>query len=188
MVAGVYKIINIANQRIYVGSSSNIESRWRTHLSALRHHRHGNPVLQEDWDNYGMEVFAFHLLEQIDDKEERFDREQFYIDSLSDKYNICPISRNSSKRPVSDKTREKMAKSHTGRIHSLDSRIKRSVKLKGRIVGAAGQPKSAKTRAKISAALKGRPNPRKGIKNSPETIERMRQARKEWWANRKQSN
>ena len=50
---GVYKITNIKNKKIYIGSSKNILQRWKNHIRELESTSHKNMFLQEDWDEYG---------------------------------------------------------------------------------------------------------------------------------------
>lgn len=56
---GVYVIHNSVTGRNYVGSSRCVEGRIKTHLSALRHKRHHNEGLQNEFDLYGEESFSF---------------------------------------------------------------------------------------------------------------------------------
>lgn len=43
---GIYKILNTANNKVYIGSSININNRWAKHKALLRHNKHENPKLQ----------------------------------------------------------------------------------------------------------------------------------------------
>ena len=63
--AGTYRIINTENGRPYIGQSSGYYHRWRTHKSALRHNKHGNKQLQEDYNTYGEEAFVFEVIEEL---------------------------------------------------------------------------------------------------------------------------
>lgn len=62
MTAGVYAIRNRANNRVYVGSSFNIELRWKRHLDSLQH-GNGMKTLQADWNFYGPDSFRLDMLE-----------------------------------------------------------------------------------------------------------------------------
>lgn len=85
---GIYMIINLINGKKYIGSSINIRQRLWEHRATLRHNKHYNNHLQRAWNKYGEENFDFSILERCP-KEKRFEREQYYVDSLHPEYNIC---------------------------------------------------------------------------------------------------
>jgi group I intron endonuclease len=64
MTCGIYRIRNLINGKVYVGSSQNIEQRWRQHRRALQKHRHHCRHLQRAWRRYGSEAFAFEVLKK----------------------------------------------------------------------------------------------------------------------------
>ena len=39
--------------------------RWGTHKSALRHTKHDNPKLQEDYNKHGLDVFEFKIIKEF---------------------------------------------------------------------------------------------------------------------------
>lgn len=83
MAKGVYKITNIKNGKVYIGSSSyNIKERWNKHLSHLRTGKHISKDLQNDYYSYGVDCFEFEVIERMDDStyDEIRDMEQFYIE------------------------------------------------------------------------------------------------------------
>ena len=61
---GVYLIENSITGRKYVGSSSNVERRIKTHKQHLEKGCHNNRKLQKDHDLHGMESFKFTILEK----------------------------------------------------------------------------------------------------------------------------
>jgi len=63
--SGVYYILNLKNDRIYVGESIDIASRWRTHRADLRAHHHKNNALQSDWNAFGETSFEFGILTTV---------------------------------------------------------------------------------------------------------------------------
>lgn len=87
-LCGIYMILNTANNKKYIGSSSNIGIRLWKHRSLLRHNKHFNAHLQASWNKYGEDNFQYSILESCS-QEEQFIREQFYINLLSPEYNIC---------------------------------------------------------------------------------------------------
>lgn len=69
MTCGIYAILNIVDQKTYIGKSKNIEQRWYTHKSQLRHFTHDNKGLREDWARLGESAFCFVILEEADLKD-----------------------------------------------------------------------------------------------------------------------
>ena len=91
MISGIYQIHNQVDGKCYIGSSVNIRSRWRAHLTSLRHNRHHNAHLQVAFAEYGKEAFIFEILEKTD-PENLLIREQHYLDMLKPEYNISPLA------------------------------------------------------------------------------------------------
>jgi len=87
---GIYKIINIDNGRIYIGSTSRFKTRAYSHSNNLKANRHLNKFMQSDFNKTGADSFLFEVLEVVvGDKQERLDREQFYIDQWYDNQKNC---------------------------------------------------------------------------------------------------
>lgn len=84
---GVYMLINLINGKRYIGSSKNIQQRLWQHRSCLRHNHHINEYLQKAWNKYGEKHFDYSILEYCTE-EDRFIREQYYVDTLKPEYNI----------------------------------------------------------------------------------------------------
>lgn len=87
---GIYKIININNGRIYIGSTSRFKTRAYSHSNDLEANRHLNKFMQNDFNKSGADSFLFEVLEVVvGDKEERLRREQFHIDQWYDNQKNC---------------------------------------------------------------------------------------------------
>lgn len=94
MTIGIYEILNKTNDKRYIGSSKDIETRFKVHLSLLKCNKHFNKHLQSAWNKYGEEAFEFNATE-LCEQEELFIREKHYIDTLdvldhNNGYNVCP--------------------------------------------------------------------------------------------------
>ena len=68
---GVYQIKNTKNQKVLVVATPNLKT-MNGKLMQLRGGGHRNRQLQEEWKQFGEEVFAFEVLEVLEEKEEGF--------------------------------------------------------------------------------------------------------------------
>jgi group I intron endonuclease len=78
-MCGVYKITCDGNNKIYIGSSSNIEKRFKTHLRQLRINKHINNHLLNSYKIYGEESLKFEIVEECDELS-MLEREQYWMD------------------------------------------------------------------------------------------------------------
>ena len=120
---GVYKIISKHNNKVYIGSTSNISKykkwsgfklRWLHHISSLLKNKHSNNLLQNIVNKYGIENLFFEIIE-ICEKDICIEREQYYIDlynSYNEGLNLRPI-----------------ANSNLGIKQSIESNLKRSISI-----------------------------------------------------------
>lgn len=87
---GIYRIINLANGRLYVGSTARFKERARSHNNDLLMNRHLNTFLQNDYNKCGSEAFLFEVLEMVEGtKIQRLEREQHFIDQFYDNQKNC---------------------------------------------------------------------------------------------------
>jgi len=81
-ITGIYKITNLVNNKIYIGSAIRIDRRFYAHKSQLNKNCHVNRHLQNAWNQHGPESFAFERLEKVKSKSKLIEREQYYLDTL----------------------------------------------------------------------------------------------------------
>ncbi len=74
----IYQIRNIANNKIYIGSTNNVRKRWNNHRSKLNNGKHENQYLQLAWQKYGENSFEFTIIEEVNDNK-RIEREIYYL-------------------------------------------------------------------------------------------------------------
>ena len=65
--SGVYAIKNDLNNKMYVGSSSNIRNRYEYHFNSIKKGKFVNKRLQEELDKIGLDKFSFLILEKCED-------------------------------------------------------------------------------------------------------------------------
>lgn len=203
MTSGIYKIVNLANNKFYIGSSANIEERWAKHRLLLSADDHINQHLQNAWNKYGEDNFEFLILERVQ-KDHLLDVEQDYLDltfcyEREIGYNkarfanspmkgrkhtqeaIEKIRKASTGKRHSDETKLKISSANKNRIVSQESKKKMSIAKKGKVPYCATLPKTAETRRKISDFAKtriGTKNP-----NSRLTKEQVLQLKKDFSIN-----
>jgi hypothetical protein len=63
--SGVYQVRNLANGKVLLGSSLNLEGLLNRNRFTLRNNSHPNKELQKDWNELGPEQFTFEILEVV---------------------------------------------------------------------------------------------------------------------------
>lgn len=211
MNTGVYKITCLATGLIYIGSSStSLKARWLTHKAQLRSGRHYNSRLQRVWDKYGEVKLRFYVLEFCS-PQLCVTREQYWIDKLSSKLGnlVCNHYKKVVKTALGSKRSEecKMQMSINRKGLTPTEATKAAAKVNK------GKHRPQEVRKKISVAKQGvklsnehcesikashwskRPDAhliaeksaskQRGRKQSPESIEKRRQANLRAWAKKK---
>ena len=89
--SGVYRITNIKNNRVYIGSTiQTFEERYYEHVKSLRKNKHSNKFLQRDFNLHKEEDYIFKLTEIVLGTESEIrGREQVYLDLYYDAANKC---------------------------------------------------------------------------------------------------
>lgn len=96
MSCGIYKIVNTINDKIYVGSSIELDVRLNNHKYMLNSNSHYNTYLQNSVNKYGMDNFNFVIIEECDEKD-LISRENHYIslyqsNDLTFGYNLATVN------------------------------------------------------------------------------------------------
>lgn len=87
-MVGVYKITNKVNGRVYIGQSKSIGTRWGGHINKLECGKHDNKDLQNDFNHFSYNAFAFEILEECHE-DMLLEREKHYINEYNDNcYNV----------------------------------------------------------------------------------------------------
>lgn len=128
--SGVYAIINVLNNKKYIGSTSNMRKRYRQHYNLLNKQLHPNCILQRAFNKYGEKHFKFRILEVCENiRETLLTIEQRYIDELGD-YNLSKTAKGCSGcntgHEISTEHRKIIAESNRNRIWSKESLKKKS--------------------------------------------------------------
>ena len=72
-LSGIYKITNNSNGKVYVGQSKNVFIREKEHFLALRHNKHPNEAMHNDWNKsnrgFRFDVIEFCPIAQLNERE-----------------------------------------------------------------------------------------------------------------------
>jgi group I intron endonuclease len=125
-ISGIYKIVNRANNKYYVGSSKDIEDRWIQHKADLRNNNHKNDYLQNAWNKHGENNFDFIIVEEIEPtKQKLLEVEQKYLNIVKTEkeksYNLKFVAEGGD---ISDYSKNKISQFHKGRIVSEETKKK----------------------------------------------------------------
>lgn len=165
MNQGIYKIINVVNNKFYIGSAVNLRKRKARHFSELRTGKHKNRHLLAAWNKYGEQAFIFVVVEPVEDRARLLEAENRWLKEHVGKdycYNIgtdatAPMLGVSGELSPTwgyqhtDDAKANIGKHSRGRAHTPESREKIRQYL-------LGKPKAAEVRVKISASLSGEKN------------------------------
>lgn len=167
----IYKIENLLNEKVYIGSTKNGIYRFSAHKSHLIRNTHPNKDLQMDWNKYGEENFKFEIIEECE-KDKLTEREQYWIDYYGGMNNLinynCREANNNGK--MSDISKNRLSISKKGGIpwnkglnKDIDSRLLVFCK-----------PCSDKVKKRISECNKGHKPWIAGKHHTEETKQKMR--------------
>jgi hypothetical protein len=157
MTSGVYKIENTATGDIYVGSSVNLLTRWKSHVASLQKGKHHNKYLQRSWDKYGYEPFVFDVLELVR-PENLIVSEQKYIEVIHPSYNLNPIAATTRGYHASEETKQRISASKKGQVSGFKGKHPSPEAIAKRVASMAGYTHSKETREKMSESHTGKPS------------------------------
>lgn len=157
---GIYKILCTPNNKIYIGSSQNLQKRFKQHINHLKIGNHINKHLQNAYNKYGVHNLQFIIIENVRINE-LINREQYWIDLY--KPYIRSIGFNQTKiadRPLGYK--------HDNKTKKIMSEIKKrqykSGEIKSNLKPIYGLKHSEETKEKIRISKLGTKNPMYGKK------------------------
>lgn len=169
MTSGIYSLVNLTNNMIYIGSAVNFKCRWKNHLIELRLNRHCNKYLQSAYNKYGEDNFKFEIIEYVD-KENLIKREQYHLDKFKSYdrligYNLCAVAGSRLGQKPTKETLAKLSAMRKGKKRSKEFCQRLSELNKGRKVSDEarknmslahiGKKLSEETKAKMSLIHKG---------------------------------
>lgn len=94
IMIGIYKITCKHSGKFYIGSSLNIQERFKQHKNALKKNCHHSYKLQSAYDKYGKDAFIFEVIEETS-ADNLLNLEQSYLDSTKSYlkgYNVSHVA------------------------------------------------------------------------------------------------
>jgi predicted GIY-YIG superfamily endonuclease len=111
---GIYSILNLKNNKIYVGSSKSLQRRKYEHFYSLSKNTHYNNHLQNAYNKYGKNSFIFNILEECE-LSQLSNREEYWIkiySSLDNNYGYNGCIVENSSHYYQQHTKDKMSLSN----------------------------------------------------------------------------
>jgi len=178
LVSGVYYIQNILDDKIYIGSSVNINRRIVAHFAALRRNGHQSYRLQSAFNKDGESNFVSGIIEAVT-SDNLTKAEQGWIDFFKPEYNKHSVA---FRVEFSKEHRDNMSKAQIGNRHTDEAKAKIGDASKGNKYRL-GVRHTEERKRKMSEFFKGfvRPrgkeNPLYGRKRDPEVIKKCIETR-----------
>lgn len=115
-LSGIYKITNLSNGKVYIGSTMCFRKRHYQHVYALERNTHSSKHLQHAYNSYGKEFFLFEILEVVDEPGKLLSTEQKFLDCHfgNECYNLNSKAKHTHKRKFSQA--RKLSKEHKKKI------------------------------------------------------------------------
>lgn len=173
----VYRIICNVNSKIYIGCKF-FNKTWKPYYGSSK-------KLKNDIKLYGKENFVREILELCGTREETISMEM----QMHKQLNVSTAKMPNGELLFYNKIISTgYIPDWTGKTHSAETRLKRSVALKGDKNPMFGKSPSAETRLKISAGSKGEKNGFFGKTHSAEIRLKISEASKLFWAKKRAKN
>jgi group I intron endonuclease len=125
LIIGVYKITNISSERYYIGYSTNINKRFKTHRYKLRNNIHDNLFLQRAYNLDGEDKFQYEIIHICESDDEAKDIELQYLTDLTIRDKLYNLHFNNSggdmlsHHPNKEEIRERIIKTHSETMSKL---------------------------------------------------------------------
>jgi group I intron endonuclease len=154
-VCGVYFIKNLITEKVYVGSSIDIFTRWSRHRYELVNNKHHSAKLQNSFNKHGENAFVYCLAQSAENRAMATKIEQEWIiklNAIDNGYNVNPIANNIGMMPKTEEHKKKIGLAHIGRKLSEESKDK----IRKAHIGKANKPFTEETIKKMSASKLGK--------------------------------
>lgn len=175
MISGIYAIINTVNNRVYIGSSCDIERRFVNHRYRLNKGNHYNLDFQHEWNVFGGDVFVFEIIDYCVPELLSL-LESNYIQQYWDHLYNRTLS--TYRNLDADMSRAGEANGMFGKTHTEEARqsISESAMGNQRALGAVRSPEIRAMLSESASRRTGPDNPFYGRSHSEESKQKMAEA------------
>lgn len=66
---GVFQIRNTESNKVFIGSSTDLDAIWNRMRMELKFGSHPNKALQQDWNTMGENLFVYEVVKELAEKE-----------------------------------------------------------------------------------------------------------------------
>jgi group I intron endonuclease len=163
----IYKIINVVNNKFYVGSAVDFHKRKIRHVWRLRRGDHINKRLQAAWNKYGEAAFVFAVVQEVLEHEDILQAENVWLKQHVGERYCYNIAMDATAPQTgmfgpknamwgrtfnhTESAKVKIGAASRARVQSEEEKEKRRTTMRGREI-------PIETRLKISASLTGEGN------------------------------
>ena len=127
METGIYKIVNIEDNKAYIGSAKNFLKRKYMHFHLLSKNKHHSTYFQNAYNKYGKNNFIFEIIEKCN-IEILIEREQYFINLYKPEYNMTMVAGKATNlgKKFSENHKLLISKAHKGKTISVLAKEKMS--------------------------------------------------------------
>lgn len=125
----IYRIVNTATGKCYLGSTTNFTQRIRCHFRELRAGKHHSMYLQRSWNKWGDDYFTYEILYEtdsvLDDEQAELNHLQAQWDQT---YNVSPVAGGGdiySSHPEKDRIRRDISRKKRKMLRSMTDQQKK---------------------------------------------------------------
>lgn len=163
----IYKVINVINNKFYIGSAVKFSRRKASHLRMLKDGNHSNKHLQAAWNKYGPEAFVIVVVEEVSEDANILEIENKWLKDHVGKDYCYNVARDATAPGLgmvgelspsygrtfnhTEEAKQKISVASSARVQSDEEKVKRRATMRGHSV-------STETRLKISISLSGDKN------------------------------
>lgn len=123
IITGIYKITNLITNKVYIGSSKNLNKRYKEHFNSLKNNNHHSSKLQRSYNKYKENAFKFEILEECN-IDKLIEREQYYMDNYKPFFNINPKASSCEGRVLTKNHKLKISNSNKNKIRSEELKLR----------------------------------------------------------------
>jgi group I intron endonuclease len=117
MKTGIYGFLCKTNNKLYIGSSINLNLRFNNHINGVQ----SNILFQRAINKYNLQDFIFIVFKYCE-PDKLVSREQYYLNFLEPEYNILMVAGSSLDYKHTEEALTKISETSKGKLHSPETK------------------------------------------------------------------